>query len=182
MNIMGIKIQFETRYPSNKELRSCPKLNLTEKNEWNPSSVSLVSADSTRDQIKEPGFKEQLLATIPRTISKTSQTYSSTDRHSKISAEVLADRFGIGIDRANTTLKATLQRGTRSAILPIIRRYRSDIQYGFKRLKGGVLQTPYVERASPYESTPLHKYIAINVGSLLYTTWTRRTMKTLGIA
>ena len=101
MNTMGTKIQFETRSPTNKELRECPRLNLTGKNEWNPSSVSLVSADYTRDQIKEPVFKEQLLATIPRTISKTKrfddalediptiQTYSSTDRHSNISAEVL---------------------------------------------------------------------------------------------
>ena len=46
------------------------------------------------------------------------------------------DQFGIGIDRANYTVKATLQRGTRSAILPISRRYRADRQYGVKRLKG----------------------------------------------
>ena len=85
------------------ELREFPKLNLTRENEWNLSSVSLGSSDSTRDQIQEPEFKEQLLATIPRTISKTTrfenalvyiptrQTYSSTDRYYKISAEVLAD-------------------------------------------------------------------------------------------
>ena len=117
MNAMGIKIQFETRSPTNKEFREFPKLNLTGKIEWNPSSVSLRYADSTWDQIQEPGFKEQLLATIPRTIDKTTrfddalediptrQTYSSTDRHSNISAEVLADRFGIGRDRVNATLK-----------------------------------------------------------------------------
>ena len=123
-------------------------MNLTGKNEWNPSSVSLGSADSTQDQVQEPGFKEHLLATRPRTISKTtrfddalediptSQTYSLTDRHYKISAEVLADRFIIGIDRENATLKSTLQRGTGSAILPIRRRYRADRQYGVKQLKG----------------------------------------------
>ena len=78
-------------------------MNLTGKNEWIPSSVSLGSADFTRDQIQEPGFKEQLIAKIPRTIYKTTrfddalediptrQTYSLTDRHSKISAEVLSD-------------------------------------------------------------------------------------------
>ena len=79
-----------------------------------------------------------MLATIPITIVKTTrfdnalkdittrQTYSSTDRHSKISAEVVAGQFGIGIDRVNATLKATLQRGMRSNILLIRRRYRSD--------------------------------------------------------
>ena len=108
------------------------------KNEWKPSSISLGSADSTWDQIQEPGFKEYLLATIPRTISKTTildnaledittrQTYSLTDRNSKISTEVLADQFGIKIYRADATLKATLQRGTKSAILPISRRYKAD--------------------------------------------------------
>ena len=66
----------------------------------------------------------------------TRQTYSSTDINYKISVEVLADQFRIGIDRANAILKSTLQRGTRSAILPISRRYRADRQYGVKRLKG----------------------------------------------
>ena len=73
MNTMGTKIQFETISPTNKELRECPKSNLTGKNEFNPSSVSLVSANSNRDQIQESGFKEHLLATIPRTISKTTR-------------------------------------------------------------------------------------------------------------
>ena len=52
MNTMGKKIQFETRSPTNKELRELPNLNLTGKSEWIPSSVSLVSADYTQDQIK----------------------------------------------------------------------------------------------------------------------------------
>ena len=54
---MEKKIQFENISPTNKELREFPKLNLTGKNEWNLPSVSLGSADYTRDQIKEPGFK-----------------------------------------------------------------------------------------------------------------------------
>ena len=103
INTMRTKIKFETISPTNKELREYPNFNLAGKNEWNLSSVSLESADSTRDQIQEQVFKEQLLATIPIIISKTtrfddalediptSQTYSLTDRHYKISAEVLAD-------------------------------------------------------------------------------------------
>ena len=38
--------------------------------------------------------------------------------------------------KKNATLKETLQRGTISAILPIIRIYRADRQCGVKRLKG----------------------------------------------
>ena len=65
------------------------------------------------------------------------QTYTSTERHIKMSAEVLADKFGIGLERARQTLRATTQRGTRSALLPISsRRYCADRQFGVKRLKG----------------------------------------------
>jgi hypothetical protein len=53
-----------------------------------------------------------------------------------MAAEVLADRFGIGIERARQTLKATTQKGTRSALLPISRRYRADRQFGVKKLNG----------------------------------------------
>jgi hypothetical protein len=54
------------------------------------------------------------------------RTFVSTERHEKVSAELLADRFGIGTKRAQRTLRVTTQRGVRSAILPISRRYRAD--------------------------------------------------------
>ena len=66
----------------------------------------------------------------------TRQTYTSTECHRKISAKVLADRFGIGIERARSTLMATVKRGTTSAILPIIRRYRAYRQHTVKQLNG----------------------------------------------
>ena len=53
-----------------------------------------------------------------------------------MSAELLAGRFGIGLERARHNLKATTQRGTRSALLPISRRYRADRQFGVRRLNG----------------------------------------------
>ncbi|KAI2496598.1 Reverse transcriptase (RNA-dependent DNA polymerase) [Fragilaria crotonensis] len=64
------------------------------------------------------------------------RTFVSTERHVKVSAELLADRFGIGPKRAQRTLRVTTQRGVRSAILPIGRRYRADRVFGVKRLSG----------------------------------------------
>jgi hypothetical protein len=64
------------------------------------------------------------------------RTFVSHERHSKITANHLAERFGIGPERAKATLRATTQRGLRSAILPIGRRYRADRMFGVKRLKG----------------------------------------------
>ena len=64
------------------------------------------------------------------------RTYVSTYRHSKITANVLAERFCIGPNRAYATLRATAQRGVRSAILPLARRYKADCMYNIKSLSG----------------------------------------------
>jgi hypothetical protein len=91
----------------------------------------------------------QLMSKIPRTINETTthydgdledvparRTYVSTERHTHMSAENLAERFYIGPERAKATLRATTQRGIRSAILPIGRRYRADRMFNVRRLNG----------------------------------------------
>ena len=64
------------------------------------------------------------------------RTFVSDERHLKVTAQVLADLFGISIPRAQRTLRVTTQRGVRSAILPISRRYRADRIFSVKRLNG----------------------------------------------
>ena len=105
---------------------------------------STVSIDQI---LPEPVFKEKMLTLLPQKIAQptrfddaledlpTRHNYSSTERHTKISAEVIEDRFGIVFKRENANLKETLQRGTRLSMLLIIRRYIEDRQYGFKTLK-----------------------------------------------
>ena len=63
------------------------------------------------------------------------RTFVSDERHLKVSAELIAERFGIGPLRAQKTMRVTTQLGVRSAILPISRRYRADRVFGVKRLK-----------------------------------------------
>jgi hypothetical protein len=48
----------------------------------------------------------------------------------------MAERFGISPVRAQLTLKVTTQRGIRSAILPISRRYRADRVFSVNQLHG----------------------------------------------
>ena len=62
------------------------------------------------------------------------RTLISNDRHRKATAENLAELWCIGPKRAQATLDATSQLYTRSAILPIARRYRADRMYNVKRL------------------------------------------------
>ena len=94
------------------------------------------------------GLKENLAALVTRYNAEvaryddsledipTRHTYTPTERHVKMSAEVLANRFSIGLERARQTLKATNQRGNRSALFPIRRRFRSVRQFGVRRLNG----------------------------------------------
>ena len=90
-----------------------------------------LSISGLKEKLAEVARYDDSLEDIP-----TRQTYTSTERHVKMLAEVLADRFGIGLERAIQTLKATTQRGTISALLPISRRYRADRKFGVRRLNG----------------------------------------------
>ena len=64
------------------------------------------------------------------------RTYVSHERHNKISADKIAEVLCIGPEKAAQMLRVTRQRGTRSAILPIGRRYRADRMYDVRRLEG----------------------------------------------
>jgi hypothetical protein len=48
-------------------------------------------------------------------------------RHTALSVEDISKKFGIGLETARQTLKATTQFGIRHAIHPLSRRYRTDI-------------------------------------------------------
>ncbi len=63
-------------------------------------------------------------------------SFVSHERHSKLTAEALAENWCIGLMKAKSTLLATTQHFKRSAILPISRRYRADRFYDTKRLDG----------------------------------------------
>ena len=65
----------------------------------------------------------------------TRRTFVSDERHNSVSAESLSENFCIGINSARATLRATTQRGTRSAILPISRRYKADRMFDVPRLR-----------------------------------------------
>lgn len=171
----GTKVYFSTRAPTDQELTTCPKVDLTSRDEWNPGDIRLSEATTkgascifpwkrtiqgthaiTREYL-DPRSDEAILDSIDpllvrlndgRQVSESSmyepttldlpvrRTFVSTDRHTKVTAEGLSERFGIGIQRARATLRNTTQRGTRSAILPLDRRYRADRMFDQRRLKG----------------------------------------------
>ena len=80
----------------------------------------ISQADTIYDQVDTPARR----------------TFVSDERHVKVSADLIAERFSIGPTRAQRTFRVTTQRGVRSAILPLSRRYRADRAFGVKRLNG----------------------------------------------
>ena len=60
----------------------------------------------------------------------------TSKRHNGVDPELLSQKWGIGLEKARSTLKNTTQMNVRSALLPLIRRYRTDLlSQRLKRLK-----------------------------------------------
>eukprot|EP00980_Cylindrotheca_fusiformis_P026932 scaffold18119_cov100-Cylindrotheca_fusiformis.AAC.1 len=53
-------------------------------------------------------------------------------RKEVVNAEELARKFKIGLETAKKTLLATTQNGLRSAVHPIVRRYKTDLVRGLE--------------------------------------------------
>ena len=87
-----------------------------------PSLVRL----GDRLQQKQRRITAQVETVYDQTDTPGRRTFVSDERHTKLTAEMIAEKFGISIPRAQRTLRVTTQRGVRSAILPISRRYRAD--------------------------------------------------------
>ena len=64
------------------------------------------------------------------------KTFVSKERHLVVSAESIANRWCVGMNNAKQTYKITTQKGVRSAILPLSRRYKADRHFNRPTLKG----------------------------------------------
>ena len=84
----------------------------------------------------------------------------STNRHEKVTELSLAERFEIGLERARATLRSTMQKGIRSAIMPLSRRYKTDRFYFTKRLMG-----KFATDTVFFKTKTLHQHI----GSQIFT-------------
>ena len=123
--------------------------------EINPVLVTLKELAISKVQVNEAATNNQFGHDVPER-----RTFVSTERHTKVTEDTLAERFGIGIQRARATLRVTTQRGMRSAILPIARRYKADRFFQTKRLNGKfATDTLYGPKKS----------LNANIGTQLYT-------------
>ena len=86
-------------------------------------------AERLISEIRVLGPDERQDVPLPR-------TFTSDKRHSGVSAEELSERWFIGLTQAHETIKVTTQNCTRSAVLPLSRRYRADRVFEKPLLRG----------------------------------------------
>src|SRR6056300_2119734 len=127
---------------------------------------------------------QQIQQYDPRSLEiPTCKTFESSERHPRVTPEMLSERWGISAERARATLRATLQRGTRSAILPLARRYRAarmlerpilkgkfstDTAYfKCKSIRGNIVSQIYFHKCGFYANYNLPKTDDANVGPTL---------------
>ena len=152
----GTKLLFKTRAPTAHELENCKHIDVTSIEPWEPQNVQLSQVQTIveMDPADDPRSNECELQSIgmdPSAWREVKQvqaydarsqdvpvraTFQSSERRSRVTPEQLSERFGISVERARATMRATLQQGTRSAILPLARRYRANRMYDRPRLKG----------------------------------------------
>ena len=148
----GTIVSFETTAPTQAELDNSPHVHFTLDTEWDPHTVQLASARSVeaeRTSDVEPGllqissiycfdemaYKLASQRQIKAVDVENRKTFVSKQRHPAINSEQLSERWSIGSNQAKQTLRVTTQRGARSAILPLSRRYRTDRMYNQKKLR-----------------------------------------------
>ena len=129
--------------------------------------VSIMhSMDNTTVNLKEKMIKEVRVASTKYEAQvgedkATTLTMISNERHLKFDENVLAERFGISNRTARATLEATHQNGTRSALLPLSRRYKADRRYQLRRLDGKFATDTFFSK---------HKSLLGNTCTQLYST------------
>ena len=90
------------------------------------------------------------------------QTFLSENRHSSTTSEDLSEIWGLSISQAALTIKATTQKLTRSAIMPLALRYRADRVFGVHRIHGKISTNTMDARCQSIHDKNTTKYLTTN--------------------
>ena len=162
----GTIIFLSTRTPTDRELHECPHITMTSKKEWDPRELqfpapkrrverglSQLCTCPTSSHVVGfgPATVIERLEFDPATVLEriimevrvdmnddvpTRRTFVSKERHLGVSAQELSDRWCIGLKQAENTINVTTQLATRSATMPLSRRYRADRVFENPLLRG----------------------------------------------
>jgi hypothetical protein len=139
MSMDGTICGFTSRCPSNDELASCRTFTCSDEQTWDPNAdnfpcISAIEGGGNVNMFlhsNDNEYDNAMLQISPiLTGSLVDRIISSTytkERHHGADPELLARKWGIGTEKAKQTLKSTTQHNIRSAILPLTRRYKTDL-------------------------------------------------------
>ena len=168
--LSGTTIFMEKRTPTQSELDNCPHIHRTCDADWNPQTVRLSAAQSVEAEkaiAVEPGLaqissvycsKEVAEAINDQRFIKSTQvdvpgsrTFVSSKRNSQLTCGNLIENWNIGLQQAKQTLQVTTQKGVCSAIVPLSRRYRTDLMHQQKKLQNHVLHRHSVREVQIFD-------------------------------
>jgi hypothetical protein len=166
MKADGSVIFFDSRSPTSHELDTCPHIILSSATEWNPRDIqfpstahhceegqhrmSQINVDVNFD-MSTYNFDarsiscvvtDRLIATVNVDGDEAApdvpmpKTFATSKRHSMVTAQELSERWFIGLAQARETIKVTTLNVTRSAVLPLSRRYQADRVFEKPLLQG----------------------------------------------
>jgi hypothetical protein len=158
----GTVIYFLSRTPTDFELSHCRHVQLSSNSPWDPRDVQFPTTahhmeeaifhtigkvrqfDLSAQDEDEPittSIGSRLISEVkvdgsePKDIP-IPRTFATGKRYTDVSAQELSERWFIGLAQAHETIKVTTQNYTRSAILPLSRRYRADRVFEKPLLRG----------------------------------------------
>ena len=153
MTMKGSICGFASRCPTDEELYSCRRFQISDEITWDPSAKIFISSvaagwgESSQDEISRhicrvstnlyDGFifdDSHFFHDFDRGLIEQSSVYDrliqsalSNRRHHGTDPNLLSHKWGIGLKKAKDTLSKTTQLNIRSALLPLTRRYRTDL-------------------------------------------------------
>lgn len=159
MSMQGSICGFVSRCPTDAELESCEKFQISDEHSWDPTSQIFIASvdvewgengyipcDITRNicQVKTNLHDDYLFNDshcfheFDRALTRSGlgpQQMSdrmihdvvSNKRHHGTDVKLLSRKWGIGLQKAKDTVAKTTQMNIRSALLPLTRRYRTDL-------------------------------------------------------
>lgn len=155
LRMHGVISYFDTRLPTQSEIQNCEWIEMTSSATWDPHSDQYSTQEMTFEQREDQGMQtrrsiyalrsgqpetvhlsavsstlveDEFLRNLEATVKVTLASTATGKRSNEITAEVLAKRWGVGLDTARNTLKVTTQKGIRSFTHPLHRRYRTKQQ------------------------------------------------------
>ena len=93
--------------------------------------TDILSKENTTQQVSFADEKVDIMQDVDMP-----QTFLSKNRHYSTTSEELSERWGLSISQDAINLKAMTQKLTRSAIMPLARRYRADRMFNVCRIHG----------------------------------------------